>query len=50
VYMYVSYSERFPETELFHCTIQKIVDKKQILRTVSNGGIYCSSDKVVQFT
>jgi hypothetical protein len=26
--------------------ISKIVDKKAILRTVSNTGIYCSSDKV----
>jgi hypothetical protein len=24
----------------------KIADKKEILRTVSNTGIYCSSDKV----
>jgi hypothetical protein len=24
----------------------KIVDKKEILRTVSNTGIYCSSDEV----
>jgi hypothetical protein len=24
----------------------KFVDKKEILRTVSNTGIYCSSDKV----
>jgi hypothetical protein len=24
----------------------KIVDKKEILRTVSNTGIYCSTDKV----
>jgi hypothetical protein len=24
----------------------KIVDKKEVLRTVSNAGIYCSSDKV----
>jgi hypothetical protein len=24
----------------------KSVDKKEILRTVSNSGIYCSSDKV----
>jgi hypothetical protein len=24
----------------------KIIDKKEILRTVSNAGIYCSSDKV----
>jgi hypothetical protein len=28
---------------LYSC---KIVDKKEILRTVSNTGIYCSSDKV----
>jgi hypothetical protein len=28
----------------------KIVDKKEILRTVSNAGIYCSSEKLVQFT
>jgi hypothetical protein len=28
----------------------KIVDKKEIIRTVPNAGIYCSSDKVVQFT
>jgi hypothetical protein len=26
--------------------ISKIVDKKEVLRTVSNTGIYCSSDKV----
>jgi hypothetical protein len=26
--------------------ICKVVDKKEILRTVSNAGIYCSSDKV----
>jgi hypothetical protein len=24
----------------------KIVDKKEILRTVANTGVYCSSDKV----
>jgi hypothetical protein len=24
----------------------KIIDKKEVLRTVSNKGIYCSSDKV----
>jgi hypothetical protein len=24
----------------------KIVEKKEVLRTVSNAGIYCSSDKV----
>jgi hypothetical protein len=34
------------EIELFHCTIPKIVDEKEILRTVSDTGIYCSSDKV----
>jgi hypothetical protein len=28
----------------------KIVDKKEILRTVSNTGIYYASDKLVQFT
>jgi hypothetical protein len=28
----------------------KIVDKKEILRTVSNTDIYCSSDKVVTAT
>jgi hypothetical protein len=27
----------------------KIVDKKEILRTVSNTGIYCSNEKLVQF-
>jgi hypothetical protein len=30
------------EIELFHCTVTKLL----ILRTVSNTGIYCSSDKV----
>jgi hypothetical protein len=34
------------EIMLFHCTVPKIVDKKEILRTVSNTSIYCSSDKV----
>jgi hypothetical protein len=28
----------------------KIVDNKDILCTVSNPGIFCSSDKLVQFT
>jgi hypothetical protein len=28
----------------------KILDKKDILHTVSNAGVYCSSDKAVQFT
>jgi predicted transport protein len=36
----MSYSERF---SLY---ISKIVDKKDILRAVSNTGIYCSNDKV----
>jgi len=36
------------EKELFECTTAKIVDKKELLRvrTVSNTGIYCSSDRV----
>jgi predicted transport protein len=37
LYVYVSY--RSPDSS-------KTVDKKEILRTVSNTGIYCSSDKV----
>jgi hypothetical protein len=40
IYVHVSYSERVLR---YSC---KIVDKKEILRTVSNTGIYCSSDKV----
>jgi hypothetical protein len=44
IYAYKSYSERFPEYGYF--TVQlKIVDKKEILRTASNTGIYCLSDK-----
>jgi hypothetical protein len=40
---HVSYSERFPRYSYF--TVQfKIVDKNDILRTVSNTGIYCSRD------
>jgi hypothetical protein len=34
---------------MYMCPIpnrSKIVDKKEILRTVSNTGIYCSSDEV----
>jgi len=36
------------EIELFECTTAQIDDKKKILRvrTVSNTGIYCSSDRV----
>jgi hypothetical protein len=44
VYVYVSYFERFPRAISLYSS--KIVDKKDILRTVSNTGIYCSSDKV----
>jgi hypothetical protein len=33
------------EIGLFHCS-SKIVDKKEILRTISSTGIYFSSDKV----
>jgi hypothetical protein len=36
------------EIEIFDCS--KVVDKKDILRTVFNRGIYCSRDKLVQFT
>jgi hypothetical protein len=31
---------------VFHCICSQTVDKKQILRTVSSTGIYCSGDKV----
>jgi hypothetical protein len=46
VYMYIrrilnGFRDR--ATSLYSC---KIVDKKEILRTVSNTGIYCSSDRV----
>jgi hypothetical protein len=34
------------ERELFHCTVPQLFDKKEMLRTVSNTGIYCSSGKV----
>jgi hypothetical protein len=46
VYVYmrpVPYGFRDRDISLYSC---KIVDKKEILRTVSNTGIYCSSDKV----
>jgi hypothetical protein len=35
VYMYM-----VSETELFHCTVPQLFDKKAILHTVSNAGIY----------
>jgi predicted transport protein len=49
VYVHVSYSERFPRLNYFTHS-PKIVDKKEILRTVSNSGIYYSGDKLVRFT
>jgi hypothetical protein len=47
LYEHVSYSERFPRQSHLNAN-HKIVDKKEILRvrTVSNTGIYCSSDRV----
>ena len=47
VYEHVSYSQRFPRQSHLNAN-RKIVDKKEILRvrTVSNTGIYCSSDRV----
>jgi hypothetical protein len=45
VHLHVSYSERFRDRAILLCS-SEIVDKKEILRTVSNTGIYCSSDKV----
>ena len=46
VYMYmcpIPNGFRDGAISLYSC---KIVDKKNILRTVSNTGIYCSSDKI----
>jgi hypothetical protein len=34
------------EIEIVHCTAPKLLIRKEILRTVSNTGIYCSSDQV----
>ena len=47
LYEHVSYSQRFPRQSHLNAN-RKIVDKKEILRvrTVSNTGIYCSSDIV----
>jgi hypothetical protein len=45
VYVHVSYSLRFQKYNYFTVQFQ-IVDKKEILRTVSNTGVYCSSGKV----
>jgi hypothetical protein len=44
VYVRVSYSEPFPRAISLYSS--KIVDKKEILLTVSNVSICCSSDKV----
>jgi hypothetical protein len=43
LYMYMF--RTVSEISLFHCRIPKLLIRK-ILRTVSNTGIYCSSDKV----
>jgi hypothetical protein len=45
IHVHVSYAEQSRDraVSLYRC---KIVDKKEILRTVSNTGIYYSSDKV----
>jgi hypothetical protein len=48
VYIKVSYSG-FRDTA-FSLYRSKTVNKKDILRTVSNTGIYCSSDKVGTFS
>jgi hypothetical protein len=46
VYVYMCpIANGFRDTAISLCS-SKIVDKKEILRTVSNTGIYCSSDKV----
>jgi hypothetical protein len=45
VYAYVSCFERFPNRAI-PLNRSKTVNKKEILRTVSNIGIYCSSEEV----
>jgi hypothetical protein len=48
--VYVSYSEQFSKTAISLYSF-KTVDKKDILRSVSNSGIYCFQVlKLVQFT
>jgi hypothetical protein len=44
VYVHVTYSNCFRDRAISLYS-SKIVDKEEILRTVSNTGIYCSSDK-----
>jgi hypothetical protein len=45
LYIQVPYSERFPRESYFMVQFQ-IVDKKEIICTVSNTGICCASVKV----
>jgi hypothetical protein len=46
IYMYMCPIPKiFRDKDISLCTF-KIVDKKEILHTVSTAGIYCSSDKV----
>jgi hypothetical protein len=40
----VTAAENLKSYTTTHLFVQKIVDKKEILRTASNTGIYCSSD------
>jgi hypothetical protein len=46
VYMYMCYIPNGFRDRAISLYSLKIVDKKEILRTVSNTGISCSSDKV----
>jgi hypothetical protein len=46
VYMYMCPFPKGFRDRAISLYSSKIVDKKEILRTVSNTGIYCSSDKV----
>jgi hypothetical protein len=45
VYMYICPISNGFRDRAISLYSSKIVDKKEILRTVSNAGIYCSSDK-----
>jgi hypothetical protein len=45
LYVHVSYPNCFQDRDISMYS-SKIVDKKEILCTVSKAGIYCSSDKV----
>jgi hypothetical protein len=46
VYMYICPIPNGFQDRAISLFSSKIVDKNEILRTVSNTGIYCSSDKV----